>query len=83
VGVETLAAQRDEQVAGLQRAGVAVHALQRRGAVAHQRGAAGQQRVGLGQRHHRVGPPGDPCGAAPARFTSLSEEGARTPATSW
>ena len=48
VGVEALALERHEQVARLQRAGVAVHALRRRGAVAHQR-AAGHPGQRLGQ----------------------------------
>ena len=54
VGVETLAPQRDEQVAGLQAARVAVHPQQRRGGVADQ-GRAGQHGLGLGQGHQRGG----------------------------
>jgi hypothetical protein len=81
VGVEALAAQRDEQVARLQRAGVAVHAQHRRGAgrrPAWRRAAA----RGPGSVIMRS------CGHPPAlaqrraRATSASRRG-RTPATSW
>ena len=90
VGVETLALQGHEQVAGLQRAGVGVHARQRRGAVAHQargRDAGAQQLEGLLQRHHGgvvgVAHATAPRRASASRACAMSENGWRWPAVSW
>ena len=80
VAVETLATQRHEQVAGAQRAGVAVHALEADRTVADEQ-AAGQQGVGLRERHHPAIPPSRRCSADPA--SARSENGRRTPAISW
>jgi hypothetical protein len=79
VAVEAFAAQCDEEIAGAQRAGVAVHALEGGRAAADQL-RAGQQRLGLAQRHHAP----TPCRrASAARASAWSENGNRTPATSW
>jgi hypothetical protein len=73
VGVEALAAQRDEQVAGLQRAGVGVHALRSRPAVADERPpvqAAACWRVNMGA-HARA--------SSARRACAWSENGASRP----
>ena len=78
VRIEALALQRDEQVARLQRAGVAVDPLDRERRIADE-ASRRQQRVGLGQGHHHAAPRSR--NAAPA--SSMSEYAMRTPPMSW
>jgi hypothetical protein len=80
VGVEALATQRHEEVARLQRAGVAVHPPQAQRGVAHQHGA-GHQPLRFGQGHHAQPPATDRASSA-ARASARSENGRFTPATS-
>jgi len=78
--IEMFAAQGDEQVAGLQAAGVAVNAEQRDGTIADER-RSGKQRVRLGQGHHHADAPARAASAALA--SSTSEKWCFTPAISW
>ena len=77
VGVETLAAQRDEEVAGAQAARVAVHAFDGNRAVADQ-ARAGQQRVQSLQGRHAHART-----SSATRASATSENGCFTPAISW
>ena len=81
VRVETLALERDEQVAHAQRARVGVHALERARAVADEH-RPGHQRGGFGEREHLVHAT-HPLFARPASASSTSENGSRTPLISW
>ena len=78
VRIETLAAQRDEQVAGAQAARVAVHALDAHRTVANQRGA-GQQGMRPGQGHHA----GMPRISSAVCASATSENGSFSPRMSW
>jgi hypothetical protein len=77
MAIEALALERDEQVARLQRARVAVHACDGQRTVADER-RVGEHRVRLGQRHHRA----PPRSISPCVASTTSEKGWRTPATS-
>src|SRR5450830_1741341 len=82
VGIETLAPQGHEQVAGLQRAGVGVHPLQ--GGV----GLAQQARAGQGGGHFSQGEHAgrqrpSPLGRRASSMIIWSENGWRTPSISW
>ena len=84
VGVKSLTLERDKQVAGLQGAGVGVHTGQGRGAITHQVGAGdalADKAQGLLKGHHAHVLPPRACSAA--RAWAMSENGRRTPATSW
>ena len=84
VGVKSLALERDKQVAGLQGAGVGVHTGQGRGAITHQVGAGDaltDKAQGLLKCHHAHVLPPRACSTA--RAWAMSENGRRTPATSW
>jgi hypothetical protein len=81
VRVEPLALQRDEKVAGLQRARVAVHAADDHVAVADERGRW-QQGMRLGQRHHGRSLRTPVLAASIACASATSEKGCFTPATS-
>ena len=96
VRIEALATQRHEQVARLQRAGVAVHTQHRRGGIAHQQ-CIGQQRGQLAQGGHggAVHAPAPALAPAPlamsrawraasaAMASAASENGCFTPWISW
>ena len=84
VGVKALALERDKQIARLQGAGVGVHTGQGRGAITHQVGAGdalADKAQGLLKGHHAHVLPPRACSAA--RAWAMSENGRRTPATSW
>ncbi|EWS52529.1 hypothetical protein X551_04683 [Methylibium sp. T29] len=81
VRVEALALERNEQVTGAQRAGIAVHAQQRRGRVADERRAR-QQRMRQPQVHHHAHD-ANPRAASACRASATSENGCLTPAISW
>ncbi len=84
VGIETLALQGDEQIPGLQRAGVGVHAREHGLAVADQP-CLGDMRLDQLQRllqghHDRFFPS---RAASALRASAMSENGWRWPAVSW
>ena len=85
VRVETLALERDEQIAGAGAAAVGRHAFERDAVVA-EHGRAGDQRGGFTQREHAHSPPPRACVARAAsarRAWSASEKARFLPLISW
>jgi hypothetical protein len=82
VGVEAFAAERDEQLAGIDVAGVRRYAAHDE-VVADQAPAAGAGDIGKPPFHHATSRCEAPRAARARRACSISENGVRTPATSW